>query len=68
VRSGPIDSQGRALRWKAGLDYLFTRNLSVGVGNLGHYITVDKEKNGIETLPDNRTLAHTALLRLGLRF
>lgn len=65
---GRFHSQGWAARWKFGLDYLLSTNASIGLGYQGHYITVDKDRNAVAILPDNRTLAHTLLLRLGLRF
>jgi opacity protein-like surface antigen len=65
---GKLDSDGWAFRWKVGLDYALTPNFTLGGGYHGHYIRVDETTSSRAVLPENRTLAHTFLVRLGVRF
>lgn len=65
---GDIDSEGWAFRWRVGLDYALTPAISLGGGYQGHYIRVDEATTSTAVLPENRTLAHTFLVRLALKF
>jgi len=65
---GELDSEGWAFRWRVGLDYVLTPNITVGAGYQGHYIRIEEATTSSAVLPENRTVDHIFLLRLGLRF
>jgi hypothetical protein len=68
ARLGAFESEGVALRGGAGVEYLLTPRLALGVGWDGHFIAVDRTHNARGILPENRTVAHTVSGRVTLRF
>ncbi|HXH84481.1 MAG TPA: hypothetical protein VNN07_16370 [Candidatus Tectomicrobia bacterium] len=65
---GRLSSEGWTARWRLGVDFLLTDNATIGVGYHGQYIRVDEASRGLVVLPENRTITHTLMLQLGVRF